>query len=115
MEYANSTKANICITTLNLAQDLPSKVEKIIVKNVLFELAKLLKKIYPTADVDYPDYSLKKPSKKKFKSVKFGNNVLIGNKVNIGKNTFKNTKIHNIDSRSARLFRALSLGTVSSL
>ncbi len=87
MEYANSTKANICITTLNLAQDLPSKVEKIIVKNVLFELAKLLKKIYPTADVDYPDYSLKKPSKKKFKSVKFGNNVLIGNKVNIGKNT----------------------------
>ena len=43
-------------------------------------LQKSIKKIYPYADIDYPDYSLKKPSKTKYKSVKFGNNVLIGQK-----------------------------------
>ena len=57
------------------------------VKNVLFELAKVLKKLYPLADIDHPDLSLKKPSKKKFSFVKFGNNVLVGNNVKIGKNT----------------------------
>ena len=55
-------------------------------ENVLIELTKTLKKIYPFADIDYPDYSLKKPNKKKYKSVKFGNNVLIGINVKIGKN-----------------------------
>ena len=83
-----------------LEKFLPKNVEKIIVKNVLFELAKVLKKIYPFADIDYPDLSLKKPNKKKkYKSVKFGNNVLIGKNVKIGKNTIigSNTIIeHNV-------------------
>ena len=86
--FALSTKAGACITTEKLKNFLPSKIEKIIVKNVLFELAKVLKKIYPSADTDYPDLSLKKPSKKMYKSVKFGNNVLIGKNVKINKNTF---------------------------
>ena len=63
------------------------RVEKIIVKNVLLDLAKALKDIID-ADIDYPDNSLKKPSKKNFRSVKFGNNVLIGKNVKIGKNTY---------------------------
>ena len=84
---ANKTKARACITTNNLKSFLPSSVDKIIVKNVLFDLAKALKKVYPNADVDYPDLSLKKPNKKKFKSVKFCNNVLIGSKVKLGKGT----------------------------
>ena len=67
---------------------LPRNLEKIIVKNVLYELAKVLKKIYPSADIDYPDLSLKKPNNKNYKTVKFGNNVLIGDNVKIGKNTF---------------------------
>ena len=33
-------------------------------KSVLFEIAKLLKKIYPDADIDYPDLSLKNQIKK---------------------------------------------------
>ena len=82
-----STKANICITTKKLEKFLPSKTEKIIVKNVLFELALILKKIYPFADVDYPDLTLKKAQNKKYTFVKFGNNVLIGKDVKIGKNT----------------------------
>ena len=63
------------------------KTEKIIVKNVLFELAKVLKELYPSADVDYPDESLKLSSRVKFKSVKFGNNVLVGKNVKISTNT----------------------------
>ena len=39
------------------------------------------------ADIDYPDLTLKKPIKKKYKTVKFGNNVLIGKNVQIGKNS----------------------------
>jgi UDP-3-O-[3-hydroxymyristoyl] glucosamine N-acyltransferase len=85
--HASTTKASYCITTERLEKFLPKEVERIIVKNVLFELAKVLKKMYQDADIDYPDLSLKSPTKNKYKSVKFGNNVLIGKNVKIGKNT----------------------------
>ena len=86
-ELALKTKASYCLTIEKNAKFLPSKTKCIIVKNVLFELAKLLKKIYPSADIDFPDLSLKKPSKNKFSKVKFGNNVLLGKNVKIGKNS----------------------------
>ena len=86
-ELALKTNAGICLTKENLVKFLPKNVEKVIVKNVLFELARILKILYPTADIDYPDLSLKIPSKKKYKTVKFGNNVLIGKSVKIGANT----------------------------
>ncbi len=85
--YAKNTKSRICITTDKLKAHLPPGLEIVIVKNVLFELAKALKTIYPYADVDYPDLTLRKPSKKKYTNVKFGNNVLIGKNVKIGKNS----------------------------
>ena len=85
---ASSTKASLCITTSKLEKFLPKNVERIIVKNVLYELAKLLKEMYSNADIDYPDSSLKTPIKGKFSSVKFGNNVLIGKNVKIGKSVF---------------------------
>lgn len=84
---ASTTKASYCITSKKLEKFLPKKVQKLVVKNVLFELAKVLKAIYPDADIDFPDSSLKFPKKNKYKSVKFGNNVLIGKNVVIGKNT----------------------------
>ena len=84
---AENTKAGACITTQKLEKFLPKNTEKIIVKNVLYELAAALAKIYPKADVDYPDLTLKKPSSKKYNSVKFGNNVLVGKNVKIGKNS----------------------------
>ena len=84
---AAKTKAKICISTKQLSKFLPAHVTIIEVKNVLFELAKTLKKLYPNADIDYPDMSLKKPSKRIYKNVKFGNNVLIGKNVKIGKNS----------------------------
>ena len=85
--YAKNTRASICITTQKLENFLPKQVIKVTVNNVLMVLAETLKKVYPDADIDYPDLSLKKPSKSKYRNVKFGNNVLVGNKVKIGKNT----------------------------
>tara|TARA_B100000886_G_scaffold291868_1_gene217541 strand:+ start:145 stop:1122 length:978 start_codon:yes stop_codon:yes gene_type:complete len=86
-DLALKTKASYCLTKQRNKQFLPSKTKCIIVDNVLFELAKLLKKIYPHADIDYPDLSLKKPVINKFKKVKFGNNVLLGKNVKVGKNS----------------------------
>ena len=86
-ELAKKTKAAACLTTEKLKNFLPKSTEPIIVKNVLYELALILKKIYPSADIDYPDNSLKKPKTKAYKNVKFGNNVLIGKGVKIGKNS----------------------------
>jgi len=82
---AKSTQAGFCITSKNLEHHLPVSCTKIIVKNVLFNLAEITKKFYPSADIDYPDISLQKPTNTKFKSVKFGNNVLIGKNVKVGK------------------------------
>ena len=42
---AGKTKAGICITTDKFEKLLPNKTQKIIVKSVLFEIAKLLKNI----------------------------------------------------------------------
>ena len=85
-EEAIKTKSRVCITTDTLKNFLPAKINKIIVKNVLFELATVLNKIYIGAEVDYPDETLRKPGNK-YKNVKFGNNVLMGEGVEIGKNT----------------------------
>tara|TARA_B100000575_G_C23117928_1_gene646497 strand:+ start:250 stop:1227 length:978 start_codon:yes stop_codon:yes gene_type:complete len=86
-DIAIKTKASACITTEKIQKYLPLNLNKIIVKNVLFELARVTKLIYPNSDIDYPDLSLKKPSKRNFKKVRFGNNVLIGKNVKIGKNS----------------------------
>ena len=85
--YAENTKAGICITTQKLEKFLPNNIIIIKVSNVLLELAIVLKKIYPDADIDHPDFTIKKPNKNKFRNVKFGNNVLIGKSVKIGKNS----------------------------
>ncbi len=86
-DEAQNTKGSVCITTDNLKDYLPKQTNKVLVKSVLLELAKVLKKIYPFADIDYPDFTLNKPNINKFKHVKFGNNVLIGKNIKCGKNT----------------------------
>ena len=85
--FAINTKASFCITTEKLEKFLPINTQKIVVKKVLFELAKVLKIFYPSADIDYPDTSLKSATRTKIKGVKFGNNVLVGKNVKIGTNT----------------------------
>ncbi len=71
-DLAKNTKAGCCITKENLKNYLPKTCEVIIVKSVLFELARITYKFYPFADIDYPDNSLKKPNNIKFPGVKFG-------------------------------------------
>jgi UDP-3-O-[3-hydroxymyristoyl] glucosamine N-acyltransferase len=99
-DIAKLTKASFCITTQKLKFFLPKDCEPIVVKNVLFELCKVTRKFYPSADVDTPDPSLKKPIKSKYSKVRFGNNVFIGKNCKIGKNTIlgSNTVIeHNVE------------------
>ena len=98
-EMANNTKAAACITTESLKHYLPSKCELIIVDNVLFKLASVLKQFYPEADIDYPDNTLKVIKKYKKNNVKIGNNVLMekmwGKNATIGSNVIieRNVKI----------------------
>ena len=87
-DLATKTNAGCCITKESFKHLLPNSCEIICVKSVLFELARITAKFYPNADIDYPDLTLKKPSKSKFSGVKFGNNVLVGNSVKIGKSSF---------------------------
>ena len=96
-DIAIKTNASVCVTTNKLDKYLPKTLDKIIVKNVLFELARITSILYPFAHIDYPDLSLKKPTKSSFKKVRFGNNVLVGNRVKIGKNSIigSNTIIEN--------------------
>ena len=86
-ESAKNTKALFCLTTLKLKNYLPKYCQPILVKNVLFELCKITKKFYPDADIDFPDITLKSPKKSNFLKVRFGNNVLVGKKCKIGKNS----------------------------
>jgi len=86
-DFASRTNAGFCITTEKLKEYLPKTCTPIIVQHVLSELAKVTKRFYPYADIDYPDKTLAKPKLSKYSKVKFGNNVLIGKNVKLGKNT----------------------------
>ena len=87
INLAQSTKASYCLTTEKLKNYLPKSCEPIIVTHVLFELCKVTKIFYPSADIDNLDKSLKKPKKTTYPNVKFGNNVLVGINCKIGKNS----------------------------
>ena len=83
----NLIKPCICITSDKLKSLLPKNYTIIVVKNVLLELARVTKLLYPNSDIDYPDLLVKDSKKMKFNKVKFGNNVLVGKNVKIGTNS----------------------------
>jgi len=83
----NLIKPCICITSDKLKSILPKNYTIIVVKNVLLELARVTKLLYPNSDIDYPDLLVKDSKKMKFNKVKFGNNVLVGKNVKIGTNS----------------------------
>jgi len=83
----NRVKSCICITSDKLKSLLPKNYTIIVVKNVLLELARVTKLLYPNSDIDYPDLLVKDSKKMKFNKVKFGNNVLVGKNVKIGTNS----------------------------
>ena len=59
----------------------------IVVQNVLKSIAKVTELFYPESLNDSMDENISKPIKKKYKKIKFGQNVLIGKNVKIGKNS----------------------------
>ena len=88
-EESLATKALACITSDKLSKYLPPKCIKVVVKDVLYAVAKISKLFYPNADMDYPDISLIDSSqlKEKYKNISLGKNVLIGQNVKIGINS----------------------------
>ena len=86
-EYlASKTKAAYCVTTANLSKTLPIDCNKIVVDNVLINIAMITKTFYPDSITDDFDSDVKEINKTPFKKkVKFGKNVLIGKNVKIGK------------------------------
>ena len=88
-EESLATKALACITSDKLSKYLPPKCIKVVVKDVLYAVAKISKLFYPNADMDYPDINLADSSqlKEKYKNISFGKNVLIGQNVKIGINS----------------------------
>tara|TARA_B100001093_G_scaffold520112_1_gene612791 strand:+ start:6820 stop:7794 length:975 start_codon:yes stop_codon:yes gene_type:complete len=85
-DLAIKTKAQCCITTEKLQKYLPEKCQRIVSKRTLYDLSIIIKKFYPSADVDFPDKTLSNPNLNQFLDVKLGNNVLIGKGVKLGKN-----------------------------
>ena len=84
---ASNTKAAYCITTKQLSYILPKNCKPIEVDNVLISTAIITKIFYPDAVTDDFDAQTKNIEKTPFhKSVKHGQNVLIGKNVKIGSN-----------------------------
>ena len=76
---ASSTKASYCLTLNNLSHHLPKSCKKIIVDNVLVNIAKITKEFYPNSITDDFDNSVKEITQTTLKKkCKYGQNVLIG-------------------------------------
>ncbi len=86
-DLANKTKASFCITTKNLANEVPANCTPLVVENVLVSVSNLTAKFYPDAINDDYDNTAINITKTKYKDeVKYGENVLVGENVKIGSN-----------------------------
>tara|TARA_Y100000996_G_C22483171_1_gene627061 strand:+ start:186 stop:1172 length:987 start_codon:yes stop_codon:yes gene_type:complete len=84
-----STKSNFIITNSELSNHVPKSKKKLIVQNVLVNVAKITELFYPNSLNDkFEDEIINFDKKKIYKNVIFGSNVIIGKNVKIGKNTF---------------------------
>ena len=88
-DLLKSTKSNFIITTSNLSNHLPKSKTKLIVDNVLLNVARVTKYIYPDSVEDKFENKIINYDKKfRYKNIKFGSNVIIGENVKIGKNSY---------------------------
>ena len=86
-KLASQTKATYCVTLQNLVSSLPSSCKPIVVQNVLFSMAEITKKFYPTSVTDDFDENVLSIENTEHKqNVKFGKNVLLGKNIKIGNN-----------------------------
>ena len=89
IKYLNlikNAKSSLVITNKKFINSFPKKFKIIEVKNVLVSVAKITSLFYPQALYDNFDPNVKLLNKKKYKELRFGNNVLFGENVQIGKN-----------------------------
>ena len=90
LKYLNLLKKSkvIYVITNEKYENIIEKFCKpIIVKHVLKSVSVIAKLFYPDSLNDAVDFNVTSSEKKKFKSVKFGSNVLIGENVKIGLNS----------------------------
>ena len=86
-KLASQTKATYCVTLQNLVSSLPTSCKPIVVQNVLFSMADITKKFYPTSVTDDFDENVLGIENTEHKqNVKFGKNVLVGKNITIGNN-----------------------------
>ena len=84
---ASTTKATYCITTKQLSNILPKSCKPIEVDNVLISTAMITKIFYPDAITDDFDPQTENIEKTSFhKTVKHGQNILVGKNIKIGIN-----------------------------
>ena len=82
------TKSNIILTTTKLSDYLPKKKIKLIVDNVLINVAKLTEFFYPDSlNNEFESNNISIDKMNKYKKVKFGLNVVLGENVKIGTNS----------------------------
>ncbi len=86
IENIKNTRCKLVITNPKLEKAVPRSIRIILVSNVLLATAKVTSLFYPEALDDSFDVEVFPINKKKFKGIKFGNNVLLGKNVKIGKN-----------------------------
>ena len=87
LEILKKSKAKYIISNKMHFEKIKDFCFPIIVNNVLKSVYAVTKLFYPDSLNDAVDYNVTFPDKKKFKKIKFGQNVLIGKNVKIGKNT----------------------------
>ena len=86
--FIPSIKSNYILTNDKFSNLFPKSKKILLVKNVLVSVAKLTNLFYPNSiDEEFDKNIITKVSKKKFKKIKFGSNVIIGKNVKIGTNT----------------------------
>ncbi len=86
LDSLKKTKCKTIVTNKKFALSIPKKINAIYAQNVLLSISKITSLFYPNALNDNFDPDLSFPNKKKYPGIKFGQNVLLGNKVKIGKN-----------------------------
>ena len=88
LEVLKKSKAKYIISNKLHYDKIKNFCSPIIVNNVLKSVYAVTNLFYPNSLNDAVDYNVSLVNKKKFKKVKFGQNVLIGKNVKIGNNSF---------------------------
>ena len=86
LELLKKTKSRLLITNQKFIKVIPSKINVIVVENVLLAVSHITSLFYPNSNNDSSDFEVSSINKNDFKKLKFGKNVLIGKNVKIGKN-----------------------------